>query len=247
MADLGCGVGAETVALARAGLRVRAVDADPLTAAMAAANVAALGLADRVAGRVRHAHEECDLSTVDAAFCDPARRTGGGRVFDPRAYSPPWSFVLALVERVPPDRAQAGTRHGPRADPGRRRGRVGVGRRRGGGGGALVRAAGRMPGAGPPCCPGAAPTLTGSGTRARPVGAGGPVPATTRTAAVVRAHLVAEFAATVDGVLADPEIAYVLHRHRRRHPVRPAVPDHRRAAFLAQAAAGACGRGASAG
>src|SRR5581483_3580377 len=50
--------------------------------------------------------------------------------------------------------------------------------------------------------------LTGSGAAAAPVG---PVRRYLfdPDGAVVRAHLVAEFASTVDGTLADPQIAYV--------------------------------------
>src|SRR5690242_15415457 len=48
MADLGCGVGSDALAAARAGIAVYAVDTDPLTAAVAAANAGAAGLADRI-------------------------------------------------------------------------------------------------------------------------------------------------------------------------------------------------------
>src|SRR5262249_18624549 len=51
-------------------------------------------------------------------------------------------------------------------------------------------------------------TLTGSGTSAAPVGPVGRF-LYNPDGAVVRSHLVAEFASTVDGVLADPTIAYV--------------------------------------
>jgi SAM-dependent methyltransferase len=101
LTDLGCGIGADTIAAARAGIRVRAVDADPATAAVAAANLAVLGLADRTTVECARA-EEVDLAGTDAVFCDPARRTGTGRrVFDPAAFSPPWSFVASLPGRVP--------------------------------------------------------------------------------------------------------------------------------------------------
>src|SRR4051794_14839670 len=98
IADLGCGIGADTIAFARAGIRVLAVDADPETAAIVAANVAALGLPVDV-----HCGDATavDLSEVDAVFCDPARRANGRRVFDPAAFSPPWSFVASLPDRVP--------------------------------------------------------------------------------------------------------------------------------------------------
>jgi hypothetical protein len=59
--------------------------------------------------------------------------------------------------------------------------------------------------------------LTGSGTRAAPVGAVGSY-LYDPDGAVVRSHLVAEFAATVDGVLADPEIAYVYTDTARHTP-----------------------------
>ena len=97
VADLGCGIGADAIALARAGLDVLAVEADPGTAAVARANAAALGLDDRLTVHCGDA-TEVDLSEVDAVFCDPARREarGGRRVFDPAAFSPPWSFVMGL-------------------------------------------------------------------------------------------------------------------------------------------------------
>ncbi|HKA69572.1 MAG TPA: class I SAM-dependent methyltransferase [Actinomycetes bacterium] len=103
VADLGCGIGGDMIALARAGLTVLAIEQDPLTAAVAAANAAALGLADRV--EVRRADiTTLDLTRldVDAVFCDPARRTEQGRrIFDPDGYQPPWSFLRELPARIP--------------------------------------------------------------------------------------------------------------------------------------------------
>src|SRR5262245_18297187 len=103
VADLGCGIGGDMSALARAGLSVLALERDPLTAAVAAANAAALGLADRV--EVRRADvTTLDLTRldVDAVFCDPARRTEQGRrIFDPDGYQPPWSFLRELPARIP--------------------------------------------------------------------------------------------------------------------------------------------------
>jgi SAM-dependent methyltransferase len=213
LADLGCGVGADALAAARAGIRVRAVDADPLTAAIAAANVRALGLDDLVCVSCADA-ATVDLSTVDGVFCDPARRQGGSRVFDPRAYSPPWDFVAALAERVPrtvlklaPGIEHRLIPHGAEAEW------VSVD-------GDLVEAAfwcgplAAVPRRASLLGPDAsvtgldAATLTGTGEREAPVGPVrrylyDPDPA------VVRAHLVAEFASTVDGTLADPRIAYV--------------------------------------
>ena len=206
LADLGCGLGSDALAAARAGITVYAVDADPVTAEFAAANAAALGLDDRI--RVGCA----DATTVrvedfDAVFADPARRRAGrGRVFDPRAYSPPWDFVAGLARRVPRTvlKLAPGIEH-DLLPPGAEGQWVSVG-------GDLVEAAFWCgPLAGAPrratLLPGGA-ELTGTGLVAAPVGPVGaylydPDPA------VVRSHLVAEFAAGVGGRLADPAIAYV--------------------------------------
>jgi hypothetical protein len=255
LADLGCGLGTEALAAARAGIRVYAVDADPLTAAVAAANVRALGLADLVSVSCADARS-VDLSTVDGVFCDPARRRGGSRVFDPRAFEPPWNFVAGLPQRVPRtvlklapgidhalvpagaeaewvsvngDLVEAAFWCGPLADVPRRAtlltpppppnasppsasppdasppsaspvGASPVG----------ASPVGAAPdgAAGPPGPPATADSLTGSGDA---IAAVGPVRhyVYDPDPAVVRAHLVAEFASTVDGTLADPQIAYV--------------------------------------
>jgi SAM-dependent methyltransferase len=94
--ELACGVGADLVAFGRAGLEVTAVDRDPLTAGIAAANLRVLGLGGRVAVG---AAESQDHSAADLVYVDPARRSARGRVFAPDAYSPPWSFVESLFGR----------------------------------------------------------------------------------------------------------------------------------------------------
>ncbi|HWG98766.1 MAG TPA: methyltransferase domain-containing protein [Pilimelia sp.] len=222
--DLGCGLGADALAAARAGILVDAVEADPTTAAVAAANAAVLGLADRV--RVRCA----DATTVeatgyDAVFCDPARRQGGRRVFDPTSYSPPWDFVVGLADRVPrtvlklaPGIDHARIPAGAEAEWVSVAGEVveaafwcgplaAVPRR------ATLLAAPTAPegSVAPPgrdAPPDPAAELTGPGTRAAPVG---PVRRYLYDpdGAVVRAGLVAEFAETIGGSLADSRIAYV--------------------------------------
>nr|WP_205862591.1 methyltransferase domain-containing protein [Planosporangium thailandense] len=208
VADLGCGVGADAIAFARAGLRVRAVDADPVTAAVAAANVTALGLADRVSVAAADARDVA-LDDVDAVFCDPARRTAAGRrVFDPNAYSPPWDFVVGLAGRVPRTvlKLAPGIDH-DLVPPGAEAEWVSVR-------GEVVEAAfwcgplAAVPRRATLLRDGEAHELTGSGQESAPVG---PVRRYVYDpdGAVVRAHLVAEFAATVGGTLADPTIAYV--------------------------------------
>ncbi|MEU9471854.1 methyltransferase domain-containing protein [Streptomyces avermitilis] len=100
VADLCCGIGGDAIALARAGVRVLAVDRDPLTAAVARANAAELGLTDLI--EVREADvTEVDPGPYDAVFVDPARRGGRGRVFDPEAYSPPLSWAIATALAAP--------------------------------------------------------------------------------------------------------------------------------------------------
>ncbi|MGV9604777.1 THUMP-like domain-containing protein [Streptomyces sp. NPDC003631] len=100
VADLCCGIGGDAIAFARAGIRVLAVDRDPLTAAAARANAEALGLSALI--EVREADvTEVDVSGYDAVFVDPARRGGRGRIFDPEAYSPPLSWAAATALKAP--------------------------------------------------------------------------------------------------------------------------------------------------
>ena len=131
--DLGCGIGADLIAFAEAGLRVAGVDRDPVTAAVAAANLAAdlaaanLNAADLAAAAAGAAGTPVtvadattlDRSAYDAVFLDPARRTARGRTFDVDAYSPPWSFVeevlagpvpavVKVAPGIPHDRIPAG-------------------------------------------------------------------------------------------------------------------------------------------
>ncbi len=209
VADLGCGIGADTLALARAGIEVLACELDPATAAIARANVAAAGLADRATVVCADA-TSIDLSGVDAVFCDPARRDAqrGERVWDPARFRPPWSFVSELPARVPMtvlklapgvdhstidsraeaewvsvdgDVVEAAIWFGPLATVSRR---------------ASVLRAGRDH------------QLTGSGAGRAPTGPIGRV-IYEPDGAVVRSHLVAEFADSVAGRLVDPHIAYV--------------------------------------
>ncbi len=100
VADLGCGLGADALAMAGLGLRVLAIELDEETAALATVNLRALETAQvRLADALT-----VDLAAegVDAVFADPARRTrAGSRVFDPRAYSPDLDTLLAMRGQVP--------------------------------------------------------------------------------------------------------------------------------------------------
>jgi SAM-dependent methyltransferase len=206
VADLCCGVGMELTALARRGLQVVGVDRDPLTCAVAAANVAALGLADRAEVRCAEV-TAVDLTGFDGAFVDPSRRSGGSRTFDPGAYSPPYPFVLELAGRLAatgaklaPGIAHAALPAGAEAEWVSHRGDV------------LECALWFGPLAGPAArratlLP-AGDTLTGTGEARAPVGPVGRY-LYEPDGAVIRAGLVAEAAALVPGRLVDPTIAYV--------------------------------------
>jgi len=95
VADLGCGLGADAIALARVGCEVVAVERSPLLAALAEANLQALGLPGQV---VVADVLEFDFSSVDAAFADPGRRPGGGRVLSVEDGEPP---LAAYLRRIP--------------------------------------------------------------------------------------------------------------------------------------------------
>lgn len=99
MADLCCGIGGDALALAASGLRVHAVESDPLRLAMARANALALGVEDRITFREADALA-APLPDVRAAFADPARRAEGRRNLNPEDYTPSLS---ALRARFAPD------------------------------------------------------------------------------------------------------------------------------------------------
>jgi hypothetical protein len=83
--DLGCGIGGDLIAFARAGLTA------------AGANLAALDLA----GAVSVADSTTlDLTGFGAVFADPARRSAAGRIFDVNGWTPSWEFVLGLLSRT---------------------------------------------------------------------------------------------------------------------------------------------------
>lgn len=217
--DLGCGIGGDLLARGATGIGGLGVDLDPFTAAVAAANLRAFGLDELARVRAGDAAAQ-DPARFAAVFADPGRRTGRGRVFDPEAYEPPLTAVLALAGQAPaaclkvapgiPHEAipagadaewisdagevkEAALWLGALADGTCRRATV---LRDGAPAATLV----ARPGLGP------APV---SGWRRHLYEPDG---------AVVRAHLVAEVAADLDGVLADPRIAYITADTVRQTP-----------------------------
>ena len=98
VADLGCGIGGDAMALAGLGLKVLAVERDEATAALATVNLMAFPDAEVLCADAL----ELDLAAhgVDAVFADPARRADGRRISDPEQWSPALGRVLALREDV---------------------------------------------------------------------------------------------------------------------------------------------------
>lgn len=111
VADLGCGIGGDALGLAGLGIGVRAVDADEVTAAIAAYNLAPFGEGATVA----HARaEDVGLDDVDAVWLDPARRSAGHgetRRLAADEWSPSLDWVFALLQRLP-----GGVKLGPAFD-----------------------------------------------------------------------------------------------------------------------------------
>ncbi|MEV8530291.1 methyltransferase domain-containing protein [Streptomyces sp. NPDC051211] len=214
LADLCCGIGGDAIALARAGIRVLAVDRDPLTADVARANAEALGLEGLI--EVREADvTEVGTDGYDAVFLDPARRGGRGRTFDPEAYSPPLSWAVQAAHRaryaaikiapgIPHEAVPAEAEAEWISDQGDVKEAVlWFGTAPG-----AVRAT-LLPGPHSLC-----PEVPLPDPEPGPVGRYLYEP----DGAVIRAHLVAEVAAALDGRLIDPTIAYITADELRPTP-----------------------------
>ncbi|SEP59575.1 class I SAM-dependent methyltransferase [Arthrobacter sp. OV608] len=97
VADLGCGLAADSMALASMDINVTAVEMDETTAACATVNLIPFPNATVV-----HADATAvPLDGIDGVWLDPARRvtstSGTKRIWDPEAFSPPLSFVESLA------------------------------------------------------------------------------------------------------------------------------------------------------
>lgn len=107
VADLGCGIGADALAIAGLDLEVTAVERDEVTAAIAAYNLAPWSNA-----RVEHGTaEDVDLSGISGVYLDPARRDGAKRLKNPGDWSPSLDFAFDLGRRFP-----TGVKLGPGID-----------------------------------------------------------------------------------------------------------------------------------
>lgn len=111
VADLGCGIGAESLAMASLDIDVKAFEIDEVTAAVATYNLSPFENAFVEQADVT----ELDLSKFAGLFFDPARRELGGparerasRKFDPAAFSPTFDFVMEAAAKKP-----TGVKFGP--------------------------------------------------------------------------------------------------------------------------------------
>ena len=97
VADLGCGIGADALAMAALDLEVTAVEADEVTAAITAYNLAPWPNATVV-----HADATTvSLDDFDGVYLDPARRDDTKRLANPADWSPSLEFAFAVGERLP--------------------------------------------------------------------------------------------------------------------------------------------------
>jgi SAM-dependent methyltransferase len=97
IADLGCGIGADALAIAALDIGVTAVERDEVTAALAAFNLAPWENA-----RVEHADAtEFDLAGMDGVYLDPARRDGARRLNNPADWTPSLDFAFDVASRYP--------------------------------------------------------------------------------------------------------------------------------------------------
>ena len=97
VADLTCGVGGDALALAALGVIVTAYELDPVTAAVARANL------EQFAGCRVHTGDglAANLDQVQAVLADPSRRQGERRLTNPAAFTPPLDHLLELRHRLP--------------------------------------------------------------------------------------------------------------------------------------------------
>lgn len=101
VADLGCGIGGDALALA-AHAEVTGVEWEPLRLAMAQENVRVYGQGQQFHPLQADLHSLTPLRDMNALFFDPARRDAQGRRFFSLAqYRPPLTLIDAWREIVP--------------------------------------------------------------------------------------------------------------------------------------------------
>jgi hypothetical protein len=108
--DLGCGIGADAMAIAGLDLKVTAIDSDEVTATLAGVNLRHWPAASASVGTVEETRlPKGEGARHTGAWLDPARRTPGvadergrtRRVFNLAAISPSWSTVQTIAQSLP--------------------------------------------------------------------------------------------------------------------------------------------------
>ncbi len=112
IADLGCGLGADSLALASLGLTVMAVERDEVTAALAAFNLSAFPDVTVAHGDAT----EADLAGIDGIFLDPARRTPGHNNTKRQMKADDWSPSLTFAVDAARSVSAGGIKLGPGTD-----------------------------------------------------------------------------------------------------------------------------------
>ena len=112
VADLGCGIGADALAIAALDLGVHAVERDEVTAAIAAYNLAPFVDATVSLGDA----DDVDLAGVDGVWLDPARRTAGHAETGASTIPRDWSPSLDLAFGAGAARCPTGIKLGPGID-----------------------------------------------------------------------------------------------------------------------------------
>ena len=97
VADLGCGIGAESLAFASLDIKTTAYELDEVTAAMATYNLAPFPNAEVINADVTKE----DLTKHQALFFDPARRNHKARLFNPQDFSPNFDWVVEQAKLKP--------------------------------------------------------------------------------------------------------------------------------------------------
>ncbi|HEY9477371.1 MAG TPA: class I SAM-dependent methyltransferase [Microbacteriaceae bacterium] len=97
IADLGCGIGGDALAMAALDLSVTAVERDEVTAAIAAYNLAPWTNATVVHGDAAG----FDVTGFDGVYLDPARRDGTRRLSNPADWSPSLDTAFGFAATLP--------------------------------------------------------------------------------------------------------------------------------------------------
>jgi hypothetical protein len=97
VADLGCGIGGDSLAFAGLGIAVTAVDRDEVTAAIATYNLAPFAECTVIHGEA----VDVDLTAFDGLWFDPARRNSTKRLANPADWSPSLNWVFEVAARIP--------------------------------------------------------------------------------------------------------------------------------------------------